>query len=437
VVARFDVDGDERLDASERQAARAWLAEYRGGASVGGRGGPGLVPTSRGAPVSPSDVPSYAGRPLYDPMALRTLFVDFGSSGWEQELAAFYGTDVEVPATVTVDGRSYPDVGVSFRGSTSFLGVPEGWKRSLDLSFDFVHEGQNVAGYRTLNLLNGHNDPTFVRVALYSEIARQYLPAPKVSFVRVVINGESWGVYASLEQFNKDFLRDAYGTTEGVRWKVPGVQSGRAGLEYLGNDEAAYRRFYDLRSDDEPQRWGDLIRLTRVLSETPVGRLEAELAPLLDVDGALRFLALEVALVNPDGYWARASDYNLYQDLTGRFHVIPYDFNEALGAETFGTNPGARLDPLVGLDDARQPLRSRLLAVPALRERYLGYVRDVAGRWLDPSVMGSLAQKYRGVIEDEVRRDTRQLYGYDAFRQGFGALDEFVAARRAYLMGLR
>ena len=36
------------------------------------------------------------------------------------------------------------------------------------------------------------------------------------------------------------------------------------------------------------------------------------------------------------------------------------------------------LDPLVGLDDTRKPLRSRLLAVPALRARYLDHVRTIA-----------------------------------------------------------
>ena len=38
-----------------------------------------------------------------------------------------------------------------------------------------------------------------------------------------------------------------------------------------------------------------------------------------------------MALVNSDGYWTRASDYSIYQDEKGRFHVIPHDMNEGLG----------------------------------------------------------------------------------------------------------
>jgi hypothetical protein len=433
VVARFDRNGDGRLDRTEREDARAWLASYRPG-GVSGRGSAGLAPTSPGARIAPADVRSFSGEHLYDPRTLRTLFIDFESAEWEQELAAFYDTDVEVPAVVTVDGRRYPDVGVGFRGATSFLGVPAGSKRSLNLSFDFVDEDQRIGGYRTLNLLNGHNDPTFLRGVLYSEIARRYIPAPQVNFVRVVVNGESWGVYTSAQQFNKDFLRDFFGDTDGARWKVEGVQSGHAGLEYLGEDEAAYRPYYEIRSDDDPERWRDLIRLTGVLNETPPARLETELAPLLDIDGTLRFLALEAALVNADGYWARASDYNLYQDPSGRFHVIPHDINEALGAETFGTNGGPRLDPLVGRDDGRRPLRSRLLAVPALRERYLSYVQDIATRWLDWRVLGPLVEQHRALIAEDVRRDTRKLYGDEAFGEGFGKIRDFVEARRAFLL---
>ena len=44
---------------------------------------------------------------------------------------------------------------------------------------------------------------------------------------------------------------------------------------------------------------------------------------MLDIDGVLKFLAVEVALVNTDGTGQRASDYSIYQDSKGIFHVIP------------------------------------------------------------------------------------------------------------------
>lgn len=103
-----------------------------------------------------------------------------------------------------------------------------------------------------------------------------------------------------------------------------------------------------------------------------------------------------------------------------------------------GGGGNTQLDPLVGLNDASKPLRSRLLAVPELRERYLGYVREIAERDLDWAVLGPRVAELRTVIETEVLRDTRKLYSNEAFASGFedaaNSLRAFADARRAYLL---
>ena len=121
--------------------------------------------------------------------------------------------------------------------------------------------------------------------------------------MRVVINGESWGLYVNAQQFNKDFVKDWFGTTKGARWKVPGSPRGRGSLAYLGENDAPYKRIYAIKSREDANSWADLIRLCKVLNKTPTNQLEQALAALLDIDGALKFLALENALINNDGYW--------------------------------------------------------------------------------------------------------------------------------------
>lgn len=347
VLKRFDMDGDGRLNLAERQTAREALAKERpAGGMMGPRFGPRGGNTEAVAPgpkLSATDVQRYPDAAPYDPSVLRTVFLQFEEPNWEETLAAFKDTDVEVPAQVTIDGKSYPDVGVHFRGMSSYGMVSEGHKRSLNLSLDFVHKDQNFGGYRTLNLLNAHEDPSFLRAVLYLQAARDYLPSPKANLVRVVINGESWGIYTSVQQFNKDFTKEAFGSSKGSRWKVTGNPGGGGSLAYLGDDVASYRRLYEIKTKDDPKAWAELIRLCKVLSETPADQLEAALQPILDVDGVLRFLALENALINNDGYWIRASDYSLYQDEKGLFHVIIHDVNEAFarpGGPGFGGGRG-------------------------------------------------------------------------------------------------
>jgi hypothetical protein len=96
------------------------------------------------------------------------------------------------------------------------------------------------------------------------------------------------------------------------------------------------------------------------------------------------------------------------------------------------------LDPLVGLNDSSKPLRSKLLAVPTLRTRYLGYVREIAQKWLDWRTLEPLVEQYRAILTDQMKVDTRKLYSFEAFQAGVGpgpdSLRGFVERRRAFLL---
>ena len=443
LVTRFDTNRDKRLDYTERTAAREYLTahpELRRPV----RGGRLTKVGTPGPAVSPKDVkPTPASVSLYDPTAFRTFFLAFDHPDWEQELAAFYHTDVQVPATLTVDGRTYKDVGVSFRGNNSFTAVPDGLKRPLSLTLDFVHN-QRLLGHRSLNLLNANQDPTFLRSVLYLDVARNYIPAVRANFARVVINGESWGVYVNQETFSGEFEREAFKTTNGTRWKSPNNSVG-GGFSYLGDDVALYRRWYEIKGPDNLKAWRALIQVTKVLNETPAEHLEAALAPIMDVDEVLKFLALDIALANGDGYWNDGSDFNVYLSASGRFLATPHDANEGFRAR--GGN-AAQPDPLINLTDTNKALRNKLLAVPALRDRYLRYVGQIADEWLDWNRLGPLVEKYRALIEAEVARDTRKLDSTEAFMAGiYGAGDGtppaattikgFADQRRAALLGPR
>jgi Ca2+-binding EF-hand superfamily protein len=635
LVKQFDKNGDGWLNREERKAAREYLSQQ---GSTPGRDGPGRpggfgpagetqTTPQPGRKLAPADVQSFPEAPLYASNVLRTFFLEFENADWEKELADFKYTDVDVPAKLTVDGKTYPNVGVHFHGMSSYMMVGEGQKRSLVLTLDFIHPDQQLGGYRKLNLLNSHEDPSFLRTVLSLQIARAYLPTPKANFARVVINGESWGVYVNQQHFNKELVKDEFGTTKGARWKVPGSPNGHGGLNYLGDDPAAYKRIYEIKSKDDTKSWADLIQFCKVLNETPSNRLEQALAPLLDMDGVLRFLAWDNVMASDDGFWTRASDYDLYEDPSGRFHLIPYDANETFSAgggpggpggpggfgpgmlvagqmlaqgdkngdqklskeefsaladawfdkldadktgklsqaqfaakladllppppgrggvgpagtrgpgggqrpaggrggsgpamflaaplfaamdanqdgtvtrqelkDTFakwftkwatningeltqtklrdglnavlprpnlggpgggpgGGGPGGggtELDPLANARDASKPLLSKLLAVPSLRACYLGYVRDLAEKWLDWNRLGPIAARYQALIADEVKTDTRKLDSFEAFQQGLGgevapaggarapggevSIKRFAEQRRAYLLKYR
>ncbi len=357
----------------------------------------------------------------------------------------FYHSDISVPVNLTVDGQLHRGAGVRYRGNSSFFLMAPDRKRSFNLSMDHSKKGNDLYGYETLNLHNGAEDPTFMREVLYLKICRDYIPAFHANFVKVVVNGESWGIYLNVQQYNSEFAKDWFGSKKGVRWKASGGP-GKKGLSYEGEDPDAYRG-YALKSNDAPDTaLADLINLCRVLGQTPEAELEAKLAPILDIDGALWSLALENVFVD-EGYVVRISDYNLFQDKNGRFHVLQHDGNEVFNIPHGPGLPrgfdATRLDLFHNIDNKDYALIHRLLNVPHLRARYVAHVRTLLDEWfrwdrLEPVIAG-----YRALIGEEVLRDVRKLYATEDFDKGLLetvnrgetlGIKEFVDRRREFLL---
>src|SRR5204862_6829306 len=129
LFAEADADKDGKLDEKEVEAGIGMLMPGPGGFGRGpggrGPGGPGgfggnREPPKPGPHVNPDDVKKYPGASLYEATVLRTVFLEFEDKDWEAEMADFYHTDVDIPATMLVDGKKYPGVGVHFRGMSSF-----------------------------------------------------------------------------------------------------------------------------------------------------------------------------------------------------------------------------------------------------------------------------------------------------------------------------
>ena len=94
----------------------------------------------------------------------------------------------------------------------------------------------------------------------------------------------------------------------------------------------------------------------------------------------------------------------------------------------------ATLDPLIGLDDATKPLRSKLLAVPALRAKYLAYCRQIATKWLDWKTLGPIVSQAHALIAADVKVDTRKLNSYEEFEASAQDLKTFADTRRALIL---
>lgn len=404
------------------------------------------------------------GDDFYDETVLRTLQLEFSQSDWWSQLEANYTTKENILATLTTDDLVCIDVGVRFRGNTSYQRV-NSEKKPFNIEIDYAHEDQRLMGYKTLNLINCNGDPTFMREVLYSNTCRQQIPSAKANFVILEINGENWGVYANVQQLNGELIEDWFPSNNGTRWRAQGtmgggdqplggnsrppaggggpptgnemptgggegggVTDGVAALTWQGSDSTLYEAVYELKNTNQDDPWALLIQACDVLNNTSPESLPVVLDTVLNVDRALWVCAFEIIFGDDDGYVnKRGSDYCLYYEPeTGRLHLMQYDGNECMSHDTWSLFYREE-DPVV-------PLMSRLLAIDTYRQRYLAHARTILSSYLTEEFLYGTIDAYHSLIQEAVQADDKKLFSDEAFEQGTEALKAFVQDRRESLL---
>lgn len=403
---------------------------------------------------------SVCGDDFYDEATLYTLELQFEQTDWWAQLEANYNAQENILATLTMDGVTYEDVGVRFRGNTSYRRIGDSQKKSFNIEIDYTHEDQDLMGYETLNLINCMDDPTFMREVLYSNTCRQQVPSAKANFVKLTINGENWGIYANIQQLNGEFIRDWFPSNDGSRWRAQGsgggggtrppggrrnapaegdittmeggggVSSGVAALTWQGNDPNTYAAVYELKNTKLDDPWAGLMQACDVLNNTPLDELPAVLDPVLNVDRALWLCAFEIIFHDDDGYvHKRGSDYGLYYEPEhNRLHLMQYDGNSCM------RNANNNWSLFYREDDAVVPLMNRLLALPQYRQRYLAHVRTILESYLTEENLYPTIDAYQALIEAEVELDDKKLESTTAFINGVPTLKQFIQTRRTNLL---
>lgn len=399
---------------------------------------------------------------FYDPSVLTTLELQFDQTDWWAQLEANYDSQENILATLTVEDVNYEDVGVRFRGNTSYRVTQNSEKAPFNIEIDYVHEDQRLDGYKTLNLINCMQDPTFMREVLYSNTCRRQIPSAKANFIKLVINGENWGIYANVQQINVDFIKDWFPSNDGTRWRAEGggtggagagnrgggfrgppqgggatggtqgggVKDGSAALTWLGEDSSLYEAVYELKNTKLDDPWTGLIQACDILNNSPLEELTSTLDSVLNVDRALWLCAFEVIFHDDDGYvHKRGSDYALYfEPENQRLHLMQYDGNSCMRSN------GEQWSLFYREDDPVVPIMNRLLSIPQYRQRYLAHVRTILNTYLTEDNLYPTIDAYQSLIEEEVGLDTKKLYTTQDFIEGVPELKDFILERQSALL---
>ncbi len=376
---------------------------------------------------------------FYDLFTINDISLDFSEPDYWDELDDNYhdGDHENILATLTINGNVYDSVGVRFKGNTSYSQAND-YKKSFNISLDAYRPDQNIYGYKTLNLHNCMGDPSFMAEVLYEHQISKHVPSPKGNFAHLFINGMDWGIYANVQQVNRDFIKEWFLDNEGALWRAaspPGISShGHDGdslhsLYYLGNNVNTYMDNYYLKSSHVSNPYQKLMTMISVMDTVSQSRMESVLGDYLDIDRTLWFLASENAFGDDDSYVTEARrDYTVYYEPeTGRCVPIEIDGNGALEYAYHNQ------DIFLNSNNPNFALSYKLLNNPTLRQRYLAHMRTLVADEMNVTSVHSLIDAFHTLIDPIVQNDVISNYTYSEYLDEIDNIKDFITDRNDHI----
>ena len=407
------------------------------------------------AALAQSDAPPN----LFDQSIVRDFAVQFADADWQRRLDQA-GESTNVRADLTVDGVTYPGVGLRYKGLSSSR--VQGPKKPFNLTFDAFAPGQRLYGFDTVNLNNSYADPSYLREVLTNDLLRPFLPTPRGAYVKLHLNGTYWGLYILSEQIERTFIDAWYQGNDGLLVKadsptfgeqMPDAPAGRGGegsywpqprsqapfgptqggfglqsnLTWRGEALGPYKQNYEVKTANAGDPAYAAVRdLTRAL-DAPLAdgglsddRVEGVLPQVLDIDSTLWYLAATNAVMNYDSYYFGHNYFLHRAERDPRWYPLLWDTSLSFGVFNIagGGNDGlVRTTPFLQEADRTRPLVRRLLAVPRWRADFLAHFRTVRAAALDAAALESHAVALRDLIRPALTADTNQLYTLDQFER--------------------
>jgi len=222
-----------------------------------------------------------------------------------------------ISVTVREGRQQFTNVSMHLKGAIgSFRTIDQ--NPSITLDFDRNVPRQRFHGLDKLSLNNSVQDPTYLSERIARDLfTRAGIPAPRVGWANVEINGRDLGLYLLVEGYNKRFLEQHFEEADG------NLYDGGLGEEIDATGGQP------VNSGRNPKDQQGLARLIEAAREPNLEVRLSRMREILDVDRFIAFVALEVALGHWDGYSVGRNNYRLYHDPgSDRIVFLPHGLDQ-------------------------------------------------------------------------------------------------------------
>ncbi|KAI9244477.1 coth protein-domain-containing protein [Phascolomyces articulosus] len=305
-------------------------------------------------------------------------------------------------------------------------------RQSFEIDFNkFVTDKnapkQLLFGRSVVKLRGEQTDGSFIREKLTMDmLAAAGAATLSSSWVRVFVNDMPLGLFLMTDDASTHFIDNvlhggdwSYANT-GPTYKGNAIDHEHsANLEYLGDDAALYSEdVYKLKdkgeSKDELKKENKsqpLIEFTKQLanldpSQATDAQHRGDLEKLIDPQNLMLHMAINYLVGSWDGFWFRASNYYLNQDLASKqWALITYDFDETLGngVETAGF-VNVKYDAYTP-SSSKRPLVDAILQSPYYRNEFETILKTLVKKFFNPRVVKPRLEAWVKMLRQDVGWD--------------------------------
>jgi spore coat protein H len=352
---------------------------------------------------------------------------------WDELLADPLG-DVEADATVCIGARAYP-IELELQGSSSRDALKKSFKVKFNRGARLTHavfgdEGDE-AGLGEVIIKAMALDNSLIREPLAFDLWREMgHDAPRIGFANLRINGAYWGLYTVVEPVDEAFLARRGYPPGGQLYKATRKHGSYADFE----PDRDLRLAFEHEAQGSSPAFADLEALVAKLQQTPLDEAAflRDIDPIFPLDQYFERMIWVAFTQNGDATAQNFFLYNAPREGHDFWYQLPWDSNLCFGASWRDRDEVHPPDGSL-LIDGRNHFGRRLMAIEALRERYIARFRAVMEHVLTADVVRATYEHHARRVERDLAHDQERWRRAASPSEAFAVLEDFMAARPSVL----
>ncbi len=274
----------------------------------------------------------------------------------------------------------YANVGFHLKGAAgSYRNFDD--KPGLTLNMDKFTDAQRYNGMDKWHLANSAQDPSYLSELICGEIFRAAgVPASRVSHATVTINGRKRGLYYIKEGYDKQFLQNHFGNSNGNFYDGGFLRDIDQQLDLVSSKNDVADRA-DLKA---------LVAATREGNEKK--RFE-KLEKLLDLDKFISYVVVEMITSDWDGYPSKCNNYRIYHHpKTNKITFIPSGMDQMFAETNWPIMP-----------DWGGSVARALMQTKEGKKRYLARLREIMTKVYKPDELIARLDEMEAVVHPALK----------------------------------